>query len=146
MRAEWSRHGSRRRRRPRRLSSVDSAARGQRATPRPTHEYRSEHAPSPNPGTRSSSWRPSTKVWRRTDVLRQRNGELGLEPKRAAVGDGPGSITRGAAVGPEAQTRRLAAGSGPVRTSEWAPSGGRSDQRPVEVVNALALYAGAWSL
>jgi len=71
---------------------------------------------------------------------------LGLEPKRAAVGDGPGSITRGAAVGPEAQTRRLVAGSGPVGTSERAPTGCRSDSRPIEVVAALALYAGASSL
>ena len=47
-----------------------------------------------------------------------------------------------AAVGPEAQTRRLVAGSGPVGTSVRAPTGSRSDYRPIEVVAALADVRG----
>jgi hypothetical protein len=57
----------------------------------------------------------------------------------AAVGDGPGAMTRVAAglAGP-VTTRRLVACSGPVRTSESCLLGDRSDQRPIEVVDALA--------
>src|ERR1700694_3146886 len=61
----------------------------------------------------------------------------------AAVGDGPGAMTRVAAglAGPVAP-RRLVACSGPVRTSERCLLGDRSDQRPIEVVDALADVRG----
>src|SRR5712692_6998041 len=61
----------------------------------------------------------------------------------AAVGDGPEAMTRVAAglAGPVA-TRRLVACSGPVRTSERCLLGVRSDQRPIEDVDALADVRG----
>ncbi len=73
----------------------------------------------------------------------ENNEETDHEPMGAAVGDGPGAITRVAAglAGPVA-TRRLVACSGPLRTSERCLLGDRSDQRPIEVVDACADVRG----